>query len=607
MSTKARKSAKQAPEHLCGRPTQAGWPCTHPVTRAGEACYDHRHMAAQIPDAQAPLASADVAPEMPLGEPEATDAVVQMPDLDEGQQLQATQAAEQMRIGPSVRYDALDKTTLDELRQGATTAVMTPGPDHLIDLEASMQEAGYTLPPSPLDQTNTDLDPHWYADRPAWEVALALCVAANVPVCLWGPPGIGKTQTLYTMMNDLGLPEQPVGGSYKLAASAIDPVAIGGLPMSPPEALIGGASWEELTNKGVPYLVMPPAWAAIAVERSGIIFIDEISTAAPAVQHALLHVVDERRVGALVLGNRVRIVLAGNPPSDTTWETDTNPLTHTMLSRMCNIEVPPPSHTEVDRGIATLFSRWHAESTSTSDEWHAARRNMWPTVSSADIARELDGRPAGMMVRAFFTSDPTGTALLDQSLHGRMQRKEEGGILLPRTIALTGRILAVGIKTRTPLDHLSPAINGLLGEEVGQKFVQWAKQQAMVDPVDVLEGRKILARNNPSKSRAASANVEFVNPDQMIVLTMSIAATYVNMIKATKDARQRAALSSKLNQVLIHCAENELAPQGAAIIRSLRNTDSSVAETWVNCLVANADERDRINKDYSDEMQAWRR
>ena len=60
----------------------------------------------------------------------------------------------------------------------------------------------------------------------------------------------------------------------------------------------------------------PPDWAVrLARTGRGLLFFDELSSAPPAVQAALLRVVLERRVGSLQLPEHVRIVAAANPPA----------------------------------------------------------------------------------------------------------------------------------------------------------------------------------------------------------------------------------------------------------------------------------------------------
>ncbi|CAL9280513.1 AAA family ATPase [Streptomyces sp. SudanB182_2057] len=126
--------------------------------------------------------------------------------------------------------------------------------------------------------------------------ALALAVAADLPVLLWGEPGIGKTAALTQLAASLDLPLTTV------IASVHEPSDFSGLPV------IG----DDPAARGVP--MAPPRWAVELVRAGrGLLFLDELSTATPAVQAALLRVVLERRVGELRLPPGVRIVAAANP------------------------------------------------------------------------------------------------------------------------------------------------------------------------------------------------------------------------------------------------------------------------------------------------------
>ena len=127
--------------------------------------------------------------------------------------------------------------------------------------------------------------------------ALALATAANLPVLLWGQPGIGKSSTLTELARGLGLPLETV------IASVHEPSDFSGLPV------LGS----DPAGQGV--AMAPPDWA-VRLRRvgDGLLFLDELSSAPPAVQAALLRVVLERRVGSLALPDGVRIVAAANPP-----------------------------------------------------------------------------------------------------------------------------------------------------------------------------------------------------------------------------------------------------------------------------------------------------
>ncbi|MET9223090.1 AAA family ATPase [Streptomyces sp. NPDC003300] len=135
--------------------------------------------------------------------------------------------------------------------------------------------------------------------------ALALAVAADLPVLLWGEPGIGKTAALTQLAASLDLPLTTV------IASVHEPTDFSGLPVLGDDPAV----------RGVP--MAPPQWAVELVRAGrGLLFLDELSTATPAVQAALLRVVLERRVGALQLPPGVRIVAAANPRASAAdgWE-----------------------------------------------------------------------------------------------------------------------------------------------------------------------------------------------------------------------------------------------------------------------------------------------
>ncbi|MGW4569124.1 sigma 54-interacting transcriptional regulator, partial [Streptomyces sp. NPDC004561] len=128
--------------------------------------------------------------------------------------------------------------------------------------------------------------------------ALTLAVTADLPVLLWGEPGIGKTAALTQLAETLELPLTTV------IASVHEPSDFSGLPV------VG----DDPAVQGVP--MAPPDWAVRLVRAGrGLLFLDELSTAPPAVQAALLRLVLERRVGALTLPPGVRIVAAANPRS----------------------------------------------------------------------------------------------------------------------------------------------------------------------------------------------------------------------------------------------------------------------------------------------------
>jgi len=120
------------------------------------------------------------------------------------------------------------------------------------------------------------------------------------PVFLWGPPGIGKSEVVAEITEELG------GHMIDLRMAQMEPTDIRGIPYFNKDT--GKMDWappvdlpdEELASK-YPIVVL---------------FLDEMNSAPPAVQAAGYQLVLNRRVGKYILPDNVVIVAAGNRDSD---------------------------------------------------------------------------------------------------------------------------------------------------------------------------------------------------------------------------------------------------------------------------------------------------
>lgn len=149
--------------------------------------------------------------------------------------------------------------------------------------------------------------------------ALGVAVAAKAPIILWGAPGQGKTSVLEAIAADTGRMLRTV------LASIREPSDFAGLPN-----IVEGKT-----------RLIAPDWAQdIAEEGNGILFFDEISTAPPATQAAMLRVALDRVAGDLYLGDNVSIVAAANPPEIAAdgWD-----LAAPMANRFCHIDWSLPA------------------------------------------------------------------------------------------------------------------------------------------------------------------------------------------------------------------------------------------------------------------------
>jgi len=120
------------------------------------------------------------------------------------------------------------------------------------------------------------------------------------PVFLWGPPGIGKSEVVAEIA------EEMKGHVIDLRMAQMEPTDIRGIPFFNKD--LGKMDWappvelpdEELASK-YPIVVL---------------FLDEMNSAPPAVQAAGYQLILNRRIGKYVLPDNVVIVAAGNRDSD---------------------------------------------------------------------------------------------------------------------------------------------------------------------------------------------------------------------------------------------------------------------------------------------------
>ena len=130
--------------------------------------------------------------------------------------------------------------------------------------------------------------------------ALMLAFEVDRPVFIWGPPGIGKSEVVASLTEELG------GLMIDLRMAQMEPTDIRGIPFFNKE--LGKMDWappvdlpDEETASKYPIVVL---------------FLDEMNSAAPAVQAAGYQLVLNKRVGKYVLPKNVVIVAAGNRESD---------------------------------------------------------------------------------------------------------------------------------------------------------------------------------------------------------------------------------------------------------------------------------------------------
>ncbi len=267
----------------------------------------------------------------------------------------------------------------------------------------------------------------------------------HTPVMLWGPPGVGKSQMVIEVANKH---DKPV---IDIRLSQMEPTDLRGIPFRSDQ----GVEW------AVP-VILPDA------ERhgpEGILFLDEITSAAPTVSAAAYQLILDRRLGEYQVPDGWAIFAAGNRQGD-------RGVTYAMPAPLANRF----SHFEVDTHL---------------DDWVA-----WAYAHQIDerVIAFLRFRP-----ELLFDFDPAHNPVAFPSprswefAHRALQKFTGGNLLLESIQACVGP--AAGIELNAFIDNLDnlPDIDAIVqGEEASvpkETDLQYAVAAALV-------GRAIRVKDN---------------------------------------------------------------------------------------------------------------
>jgi hypothetical protein len=120
------------------------------------------------------------------------------------------------------------------------------------------------------------------------------------PLFLWGPPGIGKSELVADLTEELG------GAMIDLRLGQMEPTDIRGIPFYNKD--LGKMDWAEPID--LPDEQFASEYPIV------VLFLDEMNSAAPSVQAAAYQLILNRRIGKYKMPDNVVIVAAGNRESD---------------------------------------------------------------------------------------------------------------------------------------------------------------------------------------------------------------------------------------------------------------------------------------------------
>ena len=319
-------------------------------------------------------------------------------------------------------------------------------------------------------QEELDLTGGGYVARSQADVlaAMQVLLAAEVPVLLWGDPGTGKTETVERFAHRAGWRTEQV------IASLHDPTDFGGLPVRSEEGVV----------------FEPPAWAVRVAGHDGVslVFFDEVNTAAPSVQNALMRVVLEGRVGDLDLGEGVRFCAAANPPEQNIGVWD---LSAPLANRFAHL-------------------RWPV----VVEEWKAGYLAGWPDAGPLVIP---DGAPDPQvlarhkaMQTAFVSARPELLCSVPDPAAGEL-----GGWPSPRSWERAAYCSAICEQAGASAEVRALVAVSLLGEGAAAEYLAFERDLDLPDAEAVLDDPGVFAflERADQQQAALDAVVAFVAAD----------------------------------------------------------------------------------------------
>jgi hypothetical protein len=242
------------------------------------------------------------------------------------------------------------------------------------------------------------------------------------PIFLWGPPGIGKSEVVEGITQELG------GLMIDLRMAQMEPTDIRGIPFYNKET--GKMDWAPPVE--LPDEETAAQWPVI------VLFLDEMNSAAPAVQSASYQLILNRRIGKYRLPDNVVIIAAGNRESD---KGVTYRMPMPLANRFVHLEMKPD------------FKSWQ--------EWAVAHKIHKDVVGYLSFAKQdlydFDAKSAS---RAFAT---------------------------PRSWSFVSELLD---DTDNDVETMTNLVAGTVGEGLAVKFMAHRRTAGrMPNPADILVGK----------------------------------------------------------------------------------------------------------------------
>lgn len=315
---------------------------------------------------------------------------------------------------------------------------------------------------------------------------------------LWGDPGIGKSDRVDTASAMVGLPPRTVyaattqpedvsGAAFPNTTKAVAMIeaALEAVHELAETSQFGGTILESLMKVGQPIVKkvlsaakryggtttsmepLLPGITDLMIDQQGVLFLDELSCARPAVQGAYLGVVLSRKVGGKKLPPGIRIVAAANPPESAAggWE-----LEPPMANRFCHIDVSVPS---IEEWAEWLINETGAKLEAIEDGEEKIR-NRWPDEWPI-VKGQIVGYMRSVGKEALHKMPPEG--------HKNRGRAWPS----PRTWYFAGKAIATCRCLNAEDIIRDTFIEGCVGEGQATAFTAWVKNADLPTPQEMIK------------------------------------------------------------------------------------------------------------------------
>jgi hypothetical protein len=275
---------------------------------------------------------------------------------------------------------------------------------------------------------------------------------------LWGLPGIGKTSIIEEVTRNAGM-------SLKVLS-----------PGEQGEGAFGVIPMPVVTEDGEAKMSYPkPDWIDQFedTEDRGVVFVDELTTAPPALQPALLGLIQAGRIGSAVLPKGIRILGAANPPEASAGGWD---IAAPVANRLGHINWPAPDAME--------WTQWLMAATAFS---FGATANIAATIAEEDrVINEWDQSfaKAKGIFGAFVKARPELLFSMPKSGDPEMSRAWPS----PRSWENACRAYTASLVHKCTPEARSLLVNAFIGQGAWMELSDFITKVDLPDPEGVLDG-----------------------------------------------------------------------------------------------------------------------